>query len=130
MPLTFSSFLVLSEIYTFVLFFHLHVCTSSTSIVMQAVVYKPGGVENLSVQEVEKPSIEDKDYHVLIKIHYFAINRADTLQRKGLYPPPKGESEILGLEAAGVIEEVGKKCNKKWRYWVTIGIMYNLNNNN
>ena len=80
---------------------------------MQAVVYKPGGVENLSVETVSKPLI--KDQHVLIKVHYFAINRADTLQRKGLYPPPKGESGILGLEAAGVVEEFGMKCSKKWR---------------
>ena len=39
---------------------------------------------------------------VLVKVHYSAINRADTLQRKGLYPPPAGESDVLGLEVCGV----------------------------
>ncbi|MFQ5514263.1 MAG: NAD(P)H-quinone oxidoreductase [Myxococcota bacterium] len=36
-----------------------------------------------------------------------AVNRADLLQRRGLYPPPPGASPILGLECAGVIEELG-----------------------
>jgi putative PIG3 family NAD(P)H quinone oxidoreductase len=44
---------------------------------------------------------------VLIKTHATAVNRADLLQRRGLYPPPPGESDILGLEAAGVIVEKG-----------------------
>jgi putative PIG3 family NAD(P)H quinone oxidoreductase len=35
------------------------------------------------------------------------LNRADTLQRRGQYPPPPGESDILGLELAGVVEAVG-----------------------
>jgi len=33
------------------------------------------------------------------------VNHADLLQRRGLYPPPSGESEVIGLEAAGVIVE-------------------------
>ena len=45
---------------------------------------------------------------MLIRIGATAINRADTQQRKGNYPPPPGESEIMGLEAAGVIEELGQ----------------------
>ena len=32
----------------------------------------------------------------------------------GKYPPPKGESEILGLEAAGEVVEIGASCEKKW----------------
>jgi putative PIG3 family NAD(P)H quinone oxidoreductase len=35
------------------------------------------------------------------------VNRADLMQRQGFYPPPKGASEILGLECSGVISEVG-----------------------
>jgi tumor protein p53-inducible protein 3 len=81
---------------------------------MQAVLYKPGGAEGLRVVDLPKPSVQDG--HILIRIHYFAINRADILQRKGLYPPPKGESDILGLEAAGVIDDVGSNCSKPWRY--------------
>ena len=82
--------------------------------IMQAVVYKTGEVQGLSVEDVPKPNIQDG--HILIRIHYFAINRADIIQRKGLYPPPKGESDILGLEAAGLIDDIGSNCSKPWRY--------------
>lgn len=43
---------------------------------------------------------------VLVKVHYSAINRADTLQRKGLYPPPPGETDVLGLELTGEVVDV------------------------
>lgn len=43
---------------------------------------------------------------VKVDVKAFGVNRADTLQRQGNYPPPKGESEILGLEVAGVVSEV------------------------
>uniref|UniRef100_A0A0G4HZR0 Enoyl reductase (ER) domain-containing protein n=1 Tax=Chromera velia CCMP2878 TaxID=1169474 RepID=A0A0G4HZR0_9ALVE len=42
---------------------------------------------------------------VLLRVKATAVNRADCMQRQGKYPPPKGESEILGLEAAGVVEQ-------------------------
>jgi putative PIG3 family NAD(P)H quinone oxidoreductase len=41
-----------------------------------------------------------------------AVNRADLLQRRGLYPPPPGASGILGLECAGVIEEIGAEVRR------------------
>ena len=44
---------------------------------------------------------------VLVEVHATAVNRADLLQRRGFYPPPPGESDILGLEAAGVVGAVG-----------------------
>lgn len=44
---------------------------------------------------------------VLVTVHASALNRADLLQMRGWYPPPDGESEIPGLECAGVIEAVG-----------------------
>jgi putative PIG3 family NAD(P)H quinone oxidoreductase len=44
---------------------------------------------------------------VVLDIVATAVNRADLLQRKGYYPPPPGASEILGLEAAGIVSEVG-----------------------
>lgn len=80
---------------------------------MKAVLYKPGGVENLSVGTVAKPSAGKTQ--VLIRTHFTALNRADTLQRKGLYPPPPGESDILGLEVSGMIEDVGDECVRKWK---------------
>lgn len=45
---------------------------------------------------------------VLVKTAYSAVNRADLSQARGQYPPPVGESEILGLEVSGVVERVGE----------------------
>jgi putative PIG3 family NAD(P)H quinone oxidoreductase len=44
---------------------------------------------------------------VRIRVAAAGLNRADLLQRSGHYPPPPGASEVLGLECAGVISEVG-----------------------
>ncbi len=44
---------------------------------------------------------------VLVDIHASAVNRADLLQRAGQYPPPPGESDIIGLEMSGIIAAVG-----------------------
>src|SRR5438309_6376489 len=44
---------------------------------------------------------------VVIDVAASAVNRADTLQRQGFYPPPPGASEIIGLECAGEEEAVG-----------------------
>ncbi|MEM1180181.1 MAG: NAD(P)H-quinone oxidoreductase, partial [Acidobacteriota bacterium] len=44
---------------------------------------------------------------VLVDIRATALNRADLLQLRGLYPPPPGESEVPGLECAGVVEALG-----------------------
>jgi NADPH2:quinone reductase len=48
-----------------------------------------------------------KSDEVLIRVHAAGVNRADVLQRKGLYPPPPGASDIPGLEVAGIVEESG-----------------------
>jgi tumor protein p53-inducible protein 3 len=44
---------------------------------------------------------------VLVNIHATALNRADLMQRAGQYPPPPGAPDIIGLEMAGVIAQVG-----------------------
>lgn len=49
-----------------------------------------------------------------MKVYAFGINRADTLQRRGLYPPPPGVTNIIGLEASGEIVLVGDKANEQW----------------
>ncbi|MFL1455464.1 NAD(P)H-quinone oxidoreductase [Marinobacter sp. GN3S48] len=46
--------------------------------------------------------------HVSIDVAWTAINRADLMQRAGVYPPPPGASEILGLEVSGTIADVGE----------------------
>ncbi len=64
-----------------------------------------GGLDVLKVGEIDKPS--PKEGEVLIKVVATSINRPDLVQREGKYPPPPGDSEILGLEVAGVVEELG-----------------------
>ncbi|XP_054801283.1 uncharacterized protein LOC129305285 [Prosopis cineraria] len=76
------------------------------------VITTPGGPEVLKIQEVEDPQIKDDE--VLIRIAATALNRADTLQRKGSYPPPKGASPYPGLECSGTIEAVGKNVSR-WK---------------
>ncbi|XP_052883937.1 uncharacterized protein LOC108450462 isoform X1 [Gossypium arboreum] len=74
---------------------------------MKAIVITTGGgPEVLQLQQVEDPELKDDD--VLIKVEATALNRADTLQRKGSYPPPKGASPYPGLECSGTIQAVGK----------------------
>lgn len=80
---------------------------------MKAVVItNPGGPEVLQLQEVEDPQIKDDE--MLIKVEATALNRADTLQRKGSYPPPPGASPFPGLECSGIIEQVGKNVTR-WK---------------
>ena len=49
----------------------------------------------------ERPVPAPAAGEVLIKVEAAGINRPDVLQRQGLYPPPKGASDLLGLEVAG-----------------------------
>ena len=49
---------------------------------------------------------------MLVKVHAAAINRADLLQRQGKYPSPAGCPEWMGLEIAGVVEQVGEDVKK------------------
>ncbi len=45
---------------------------------------------------------------VLIKVAYAGVNRPDVVQRKGLYPPPPGASDLPGLEVSGTVVAVGE----------------------
>ena len=75
---------------------------------MQAVlVSTPGPPENAKLGFTPKPSCQDKPGTLLVKVAYAALNRADTLQRQGHYPPPPGASDILGLELSGIIVDIG-----------------------
>src|SRR3989441_4745635 len=46
---------------------------------------------------------------VLVRVAASGLNRADLSQIAGRYPPPPGESEILGMEASGVVESTGER---------------------
>ena len=67
--------------------------------------------KKLRVVETAMPTIQDSE--ILIKVKAAGINRADIAQKNGLYPPPPGSSEILGLECSGIVESVGDKVTSK-----------------
>ncbi|RDV27448.1 NAD(P)H-quinone oxidoreductase [Alteromonas aestuariivivens] len=73
---------------------------------MRFVDHQPGrGPECLLIGQMDAPQLlKDK---VRVNVAAFGVNRADTLQRQGRYPPPAGESPILGLEVAGTVIEAG-----------------------
>ncbi|PQP06408.1 NAD(P)H-quinone oxidoreductase [Pseudomonas frederiksbergensis] len=64
------------------------------------------GVEG-RVEWVEEPSPTCDVGQVRIRVAAAGLNRADLLQKAGLYPPPPGASQALGLECSGVISELG-----------------------
>ncbi|WP_420176711.1 NAD(P)H-quinone oxidoreductase [Luteococcus sp. OSA5] len=68
-------------------------------------VTEAGGPEQLQWSEVDTPTPAAGE--VLVKTIASGVNRADLLQRQGHYPPPKGISEVMGLEATGTVVELG-----------------------
>ncbi len=78
---------------------------------MQAIQVINNDEQNtLEIGTVPDPELSAKT--IRVKIKATALNRADLLQRTGNYPPPKGASEILGLEMAGIVEKVGNEVTK------------------
>jgi len=65
----------------------------------------------VALREAEMPLVGPCD--ILIKVKSTAVNRADLMQKKGLYPPPPGASEILGLECSGIVDAVGEKVTSR-----------------
>ena len=82
---------------------------------MKAVtIDKHGGVEGLEVREVKTPEGPTAN-QVRVRVRAAALNRADLLQRRGLYPAPLGfPKDIPGLEFAGEVDEVGHDV-RAWR---------------
>lgn len=69
-----------------------------------------GGPENLEIREVPDPSAPTGN-EVLVEVKAAALNRADILQRRGLYPAPAGYPErIPGLEFAGTVSTAGPEA--------------------
>lgn len=69
------------------------------------VISRPGAAEVLRFEEVAEPVPGPGE--VLLDVAATAVNRADLMQRQGLYPPPPGASPILGLECSGVVAQLG-----------------------
>jgi putative PIG3 family NAD(P)H quinone oxidoreductase len=79
---------------------------SMTSIAIR----EPGGPDVLVPQQQPVPSPGDGE--ILVKVAAAGVNRPDVLQRQGHYPPPKGATEIPGLEIFGEIVQVGPSVNR------------------
>ncbi len=80
---------------------------------MQAIeMSAPGGPEvlRLATRPVPAPATGE----VLIKVAAAGVNGPDMMQRKGLYPPPAGASDLLGLEISGTVVAVGDKVTR-WK---------------
>ncbi|MBN8551661.1 MAG: NAD(P)H-quinone oxidoreductase [Caulobacterales bacterium] len=74
---------------------------------MRAIAVRDGqrGPESLEIMEIDRP--EPGAGQVRIRVRAAGVNRPDLLQRAGLYPPPPGAPQTLGLEVAGEIDVIG-----------------------
>jgi NADPH2:quinone reductase len=80
---------------------------------MTAIAIKaPGGPEMLVPEERPVPSSGEGE--ILVKVAAAGVNRPDVMQRKGLYPPPKGAPDIPGLEIAGEVAALGPNVTR-WK---------------
>lgn len=75
---------------------------------MKAVIAEDG--QPLTLGDFEKPALNSGE--VLVKVAASGLNRADLVQRRGAYPPPKGASPIMGLEISGTIVEIGEGVSR------------------
>lgn len=75
-------------------------------------IHQFGSVEQLYLGDFSTP--EPNSHEIRIRVKATALNRADLLQREGKYPPPPGESPIMGLEFAGEVEKLGAGV-QKWK---------------
>ena len=80
---------------------------------MRAIVAESS--DKLVWQEV--PDVSPGPGEVLIKVTAAGVNRADVLQAAGMYPPPPGASEIIGMEVSGVISEIGAEAGSGVTEW-------------
>src|SRR3977135_3461861 len=76
------------------------------------VISSPGGPDVLVPQEQPVPL--PGEHEVLVKVAAAGVNRPDAMQRKGLYPPPPGATDIPGLEIAGEVVALGADV-KRWK---------------
>ena len=71
-----------------------------------------GPASALRTAQIETP--RPQTGQILIRVRAAGINRPDVLQRMGLYPPPPGAPDTLGLEVAGEVAEVGEGA-PRWK---------------
>ena len=75
-------------------------------------ISEPGGPEVLKAEQRPVPAPAENE--ILIRVAAAGVNRPDVLQRAGSYPPPKGSSDLLGLEVAGEVAAVGTGVSR-WK---------------
>jgi putative PIG3 family NAD(P)H quinone oxidoreductase len=81
---------------------------------MRAIVCdQPGDESVMRIGEVPVPEMGPAQLR--IRVAAAGVNRADLLQRQGLYPPPPGASSVLGLECAGEVVDVGSEVIGEWK---------------
>lgn len=69
--------------------------------------------EGGSLEWREQPAVELQEGQVRVAVKAAGLNRADLLQKAGMYPPPAGVTPVLGLECAGTVLEV--KGTSRWK---------------
>ncbi len=81
---------------------------------MKAIVVKENGApESMKYDVWETPTLTEGKDEILIEVKTSGLNGADLLQRRGLYPPPKDASPLLGLEVSGLIVELSDTAKAK-----------------
>lgn len=73
--------------------------------------------EQSQLEFATKLSPDIADDECLIKVKCIGVNRADILQKQGKYPPPQGESDVLGIEVSGEIHALGANHTQKRMNW-------------
>jgi NADPH2:quinone reductase len=80
---------------------------------MTAIAIREAGGPDVLVPE-QRPVPQPGEGEVLVKVAAAGVNRPDVMQRKGFYPPPKGATDIPGLEIAGEVVALGPAV-KRWK---------------
>jgi putative PIG3 family NAD(P)H quinone oxidoreductase len=86
--------------------------TTVPSTMTAIVIRAPGGPDVLVPEQ--RPVPQPGDGEVLVKVAAAGVNRPDVMQRQGLYPPPKGATDIPGLEIAGEVVALGSGVSR-WK---------------
>ena len=101
---------------------------SSIPDTMTAVIVEGGKGAADALKAAESPNPEPGPGEILIRVKAAGVNRPDIIQRMGLYPPPPGAPDTLGLEVAGEVGRYGRKrdpvvdwrsgLRTSWRRWL------------
>ena len=86
------------------------------------IAHGAGGPDVLRV--VERPVPQPGPNELLVRVHAAGVNRPDVMQRQGNYPPPPGASDVLGLELAGVVADVGPGVTRFSRGARVMGLVH------